>query len=246
MTEPSCFHISRLCRPTRFDEADEDSIRLSAKLRELRLKALKFAPDAFASTYEIEKERSLEETLQRLRNPRASHFVATRSSEFTFPTQETGQNDQHVFEAEWVGMLVLLGPEEDKNDTVSADTDPFNRMTSAQREHKIMMTPTSEPASSVPKNLHYHLNGMFVDPTARGNGLGALLIAAALREVERQAKALSVRARVTISVYGHNNAARRSYEKAGFKVVLERTSNTHRERVVVDMQMLLLTARTVS
>jgi ribosomal protein S18 acetylase RimI-like enzyme len=70
------------------------------------------------------------------------------------------------------------------------------------------------PATPLPSGDHVKLiNGLAVDPEHQGAGVGRALIEAA---VER-AKVLGAR-KVSLRVLGHNDAARRLYERCGFVV----------------------------
>nr|POF08105.1 hypothetical protein CFP56_62685 [Quercus suber] len=178
--------------------SDEQSI--VSRFHAFRLDALRTSPEAFASSYEIEVQRDLDQSRQRLKNPNANHLIAVRSVDGMLP----------LVEREWLGMIVLLGPEDNAvSATVSATSDPFARMTSnnvSKREGKHM------------RSWHYHLNGVFVRPAARRTGLGKALIQAALDEVERRARRDGVHSvRLTISVDSENEKARRLYEAAGFR-----------------------------
>ena len=108
-------------------------------------------------------------------------------------------------------------------------------MTSAERAKHI--TENSQPLTESPSSLHYHLNGMFVDPNAQRCGLGLGLVNAALERGQREASKLKAAMRVTIAVYKHNVAAMGLYEKAGFKVVDVRPSKSRPENVAVNMEL---------
>jgi RimJ/RimL family protein N-acetyltransferase len=70
------------------------------------------------------------------------------------------------------------------------------------------------PATPLPSSNHVKMiNGLAVDPDQQGAGVGRALIEAA---VER-ARALGAR-KVSLRVLGHNETARRLYERCGFVV----------------------------
>lgn len=70
------------------------------------------------------------------------------------------------------------------------------------------------PATPLPSSNHVKMiNGLAVDPEQQGAGVGRALIEAA---VER-ARALGAR-KVALRVLGHNDTARRLYERCGFVV----------------------------
>ncbi|KAK5168013.1 uncharacterized protein LTR77_006580 [Saxophila tyrrhenica] len=201
----------------RLSENDSSLNALAQKFREFRLHSLQAAPDAFASTYEAESERGLEHSVARLVNPKAAHTV------------------QLLLECEWVGMVVLLGPEEgDEFSIPSANIDPFKQMTATAPSY--WSTRLFE-SSSDPKDIHFHINGTFVSPSTRGSRLGGALMDAALAYADTEAIRVGGHLRITLSVYGHNVAARRLYEKAGFEVVKETDSRSKPGYLAVHMQL---------
>jgi RimJ/RimL family protein N-acetyltransferase len=69
-------------------------------------------------------------------------------------------------------------------------------------------------AAPLPSNAHVRqIQGLAVDAWARGRGVGLGLLEAACAETRRQGAH-----RLTLRVLGHNEPARRLYEKAGFVV----------------------------
>lgn len=70
------------------------------------------------------------------------------------------------------------------------------------------------PATPLASNAHVRqIQGLSVDPWARGRGVGAALLDAGCAEAARQGAR-----RITLRVLGHNATARRLYERAGFVV----------------------------
>jgi ribosomal protein S18 acetylase RimI-like enzyme len=70
------------------------------------------------------------------------------------------------------------------------------------------------PATPLPSSDHVKMiNGLSVDPDSQGAGVGTALVEAA---VER-ARVLGAR-KVSLRVLGHNDTARRLYERCGFVV----------------------------
>ncbi|MDJ0341197.1 GNAT family N-acetyltransferase [Streptomyces sp. H10-C2] len=70
------------------------------------------------------------------------------------------------------------------------------------------------PPTPLPCNAHVRqIQGLAVDTWARGRGIARKLMAAALREADRQGAV-----RMTLRVLGHNAPARRLYESMGFAV----------------------------
>lgn len=217
-------------------EQDAGAMGLVEKFRELRLRSLQKAPDAFASKYEDEVKRGHDHTLNRLSNPKAIHFVAVKDrSVLDAPANDSG-DIQAILDAEWLGFIVLLGPQDDDDHQDRyPKRDPFQRMTAAAREDAFL---SSDKEVKAPSVLHFHLNGMFVDPVARGSGLGIALIQAAIEKAKAEAASLNVGMRATICVYDHNVVARTLYEKAGFIVVERRPSLTRGPEITTaDMEL---------
>lgn len=210
-------------------EADERAIALAYKFREIRLQSLKVAPEAFASSYEVESQRGIDQTLQRLSNPKAIIFVAIRSPS-TASRDGSGDGVHGLLNSDWVGFIGLLGPEtEEAWSAVSAQRDPWAR-TAATTDAALGTTTTTAPVSaehegiaSAVKTLHYHIGGVFVSPAARHHGLGKALIDAALARASAMARSTQASMRCSILVMPENAAALKLYEKAGFVVVGEET-----------------------
>jgi len=79
------------------------------------------------------------------------------------------------------------------------------------------------------KALHFHINGMFVDPSRRGAGIGIALLARALVWGDALAKHLgSYCIRYTMVVDQANVSAMKLYERAGFRTYASETAITKR------------------
>lgn len=217
------FTILSLPKLQQNTEPDNHAIALARKFRELRLLALKTAPEAFAASYDVENERGLEQTLQRLNSAKAIHFIAIEDDPGIGADSTSEDDFGHLLASDWVGMIVLLGPEtEPSSSTVSARSDPFARMTAATSPHGTTVSPPQREGK-VAQTFHYHLNGVFVSPSARKSGLGRALIAAALAGADFEAQRLDAQTKCSILVDSENRAARGLYEKAGFLGVGEET-----------------------
>ena len=227
MTESTTYRIVTL--PKHQDE--QTTLALASKFKELRLHALQTSPDAFGSNYETESQKSIEQSLERLRNPKAVHFIAKRRSPTDSPFFDGNNDVERILKSEWVGFIVLLGPQEGDGAGHPGGGDPFAKMTAVGETSSNSLDSSSE--------LHYHLSGMFVDPSARRGGLGKALIDAALAKAEADAAKTNAALRFTIAVYAHNIGARKLYERAGFKTTSERPSQTYDDRIAVEMEMYL-------
>ena len=198
---------------------DDNASRLLAEtFRDFRLHALKTAPGAFAASYEEEYERGLGHTIERLAATKATHFVALSQSE-SESAPSIDDSDLKIYGllgGAWQGMIVLLGPQDESSGAVTARADPFAGMTGVSNERR------KDEAKSADQ-LHYHLNGMFVVPAARGSGLGRRLVERALWRAKMDTMRLRRDCVCTIIVDEWNVAARRLYERCGFVVVCRET-----------------------
>ena len=219
----------------RLNGTDPKLQELAGKFRELRLKSLQVAADAFASSYESEIQRGLDQTVQRLLNPKAVHFLALSKNGSRVKSLDDGDDVDRILRSDWVGMIVLLGPEEGSELSVpSANLDPFPRMTAkSTAEYRLFDDP------GAPGGLHFHINATYVDPSTRGGGLGKALMDAALRRVGAESMKANASLRVSLSVFSHNVAARKLYERSGFKVVKDEVSRSRPEYRAIHMELSL-------
>lgn len=216
---------------------DDDQLALAHKFREFRLLALKTAPGAFATSYDDEARRGLDHTFERLRHAKATHFVALANEKTTLDTAHVREADVgRLLKHDWLGFIVLIGPEECLG-TVSATSDPFGQI--ADRESNCISAEKGENDSS----LRYHLNGMFVHPSARRCGVGARLIEAALDAARSASHKSGLGFRCTIIVDEWNHAARTLYECVGFKVVAKETYGEDRIALRMELRRIGGTAK---
>lgn len=204
-------------------------LALARKFREFRLLALKTAPGAFASNYDDEARRGLEHTFERLRHAKATQFVALKCEAATPDTTHVREADMaELLEQEWMGFIVLLGPEEGLGG-VSARSDPLSQIVNDVK------TDQSANKTYNKDGMRFHLNGMFVRPSVRRCGMGARLIEAALGV----AKSMSIRSghgfHCTIIVDEWNHAARKLYKCVGFEVAAK--ENYGEDRVALRMEL---------
>ncbi|OQO12143.1 hypothetical protein B0A48_02783 [Cryoendolithus antarcticus] len=189
--------------------------RLAEKSRDFRLLALKISSNAFASTYEEESKRSIEQTYERLTNSKAVQFVALKRGDEAIEQGASVVGLDELVRNEWEGFIVLLGPQAGSDGGVSASVNPFHLMTKTSAgddaEDKSGGSHQDQTA------LHFHLNGMFVRPAARGSGLGRMLIEAAIERAVATAQGSDTKEIVvTIIVDEWNTKARSLYERCAF------------------------------
>jgi ribosomal protein S18 acetylase RimI-like enzyme len=192
------------------DETSNDPpLSLARRFRDFRLLALKTSPGAFASTYEDESQRSIDHTLERLRTTKATHFVALAVD--ALGVDVVCEADTSVLlQYDWFGSVVLMGPNEGSK-IISANAEPLGQM--ATQSDQVADVKGQEA-------LHFHLNGMFVRPIARGSGMGRRLIEAALGKArEKCASSGKKGLYCTIIVDEWNDSARSLYTRCGFEVV---------------------------
>lgn len=207
------YQIVTLPRLSTIQNVDEASIALAKRYREYRLCSVKTDPSAFASNYETERQRGIEQSLERLANPRATYFVALKPRIPEVPASVGVESSLgSAVEDDWYGMIVLLGPQEELGE-VSAEADPFSRMTATASRG------ANDPSEYLQETSHFHLNGMFVSPEARGAGLAKALVRHALATAEVESRATGSDLFCTLLVDEINAAAVGLYKKSGFVIV---------------------------
>lgn len=214
MADLRSFNIVELPKPPRDAEMNPQWSHLAEKFRDLRLRSLQIAPEAFASTYEAESRRGLDQTFDRLQNAKARQFIALEGVQANERSSLGKIDIDDLHEREWVGMIVLLGPMEA---AVTARADPVEKLSGGQYGDESFSGPTREDHSA--PSEEFVLNGVFVAPSYRGMGVGKALVDTALA----RAKSLKSIGRagnfVTVLVNKENMDARLLYEKCGFDVV---------------------------
>lgn len=208
---------------------EQEQLALAHKFREFRLFALKTAPGAYASTYDVEVQRGIDQTFERLRNAKAAQFVALASEKPTTSTAHVCEGKMsEMLKNDWLGFIVLLGPEASLG-SVSAAKNPYSQITEVPK----IDAPVEEVRED--GSLRYHLNGMFVHPSVRRCGVGERLIRAALNAARTTSTGNGNGYRCGIITDEWNDTARKLYERVGFKVVARETYGG--ERVALRMEL---------
>lgn len=214
MTSPPTFSVMELPKLHPGDREKAPWMLLAERYRALRLRSLKVAPEAFASTYEVESQRGLDRTLDRLSNPKARHFVAVageRAGQLGVPSDV---NIEDICEREWVGMIVLIGPIED---SIMANQDPLK--TAASGGEQSIETTSADDQRRRGCSVEFVINGIFVELAVRGQGIGKALVDTALAQARSRGVGQGTDICVTVLVNEENQEAHKLYERAGFEVV---------------------------
>jgi GNAT superfamily N-acetyltransferase len=208
---------------------EQYQLALAHKFREFRLLALKTAPGAFASSYDDEVKRDLDHTLERLKHPRATQFVALASEASTSDLARFREADvSELLDQDWLGFVVLIGLEEGLG-SVSAKTEPLSQIAKEAKSDDTVDEMHNNNA------MRFHLNSMFVSPSARRCGIGARLIEAALDAARSMSGKYRCGFHCTIIADEWNHAAIKLYERVGFGVVAKETYGE--DRIALRMEL---------
>ncbi|KAK3077236.1 hypothetical protein LTS18_010850 [Coniosporium uncinatum] len=190
--------------------------------KEFRLRSVQLAPNNFGSTYEHELAFDDEMWASRLRNPLATTFVAVSADCDTNASRKSSSPSslESALCWEWIGRLILMGPKNEGSIHPTGSRSPWTGMANSHEAE-------TEASGKV---LHFHVNGMFVDPSRRGAGIGIALLARALTWGDAFAKRSgSDHVRYTMVVDQVNVPAVRIYERAGFQTYASETAITKRK-----------------
>ncbi|GAM83591.1 hypothetical protein ANO11243_015790 [Dothideomycetidae sp. 11243] len=195
--------------------APEQTELLMDRFRILRLTALQNAPNAYASSYDIDKEKPRDFWVQRLSNPLARHFIAVP----ILGQQVLGISD--TLDAEWCGLIAMIGPSfDDTKGAVAANQSPFASKSTASQPITLNEGKADELAAS--QTARYHLASMFTSPNHRRRGIGKALLNCALSVAEEDCRKQGTTLCVDIHADTDNPAAINLYEAAGFsKIAVE-------------------------
>ena len=207
---------------------DDDILRRYVdKYRDLRLQSLQSNPDSFSSTFAGESKQPPEFWTGRMLNPRARHFIGVRLTTDSSAAFEA-DDVETVLEAEWVGTLVVIGP----TAVASDEGSPWKSLARG-----CFMEDGAE-ANSDSAVSAYHLAGFYVDPEARGQGLGSLLVNAAVASIVQDTRTMrNARAICTAGASHTNLVVRRLFKRMGFIEVAEEECNTEDGRHLTEVVM---------
>ncbi|KAF2461070.1 hypothetical protein BDY21DRAFT_334258 [Lineolata rhizophorae] len=176
---------------------------LISRYKDFRLHSLRTSPAVFGSTFERENNFGEDVWDGRLRNMRATNIVAIACNNHADSSDEPNRTPNALLH-DWLGSIVLIEMEK-------SNQEPISRSALVLPRSRELET----PAQLV---LHFHINAVFVDPVARGRGIGAALVDEAVSFGVRTAAARGLQtAEFTLLVDDYNTEARRLYENAGFE-----------------------------
>jgi ribosomal protein S18 acetylase RimI-like enzyme len=180
------------------------------KYRELRLRSLKSDPASFSSTFASESRRPVNFWTNRMLGPGARHLLAVELSNHS-SAPSVANEPQTVLEREWVGMLVLLGP----NPIAGNDSPPGKTLRSRLGDENT--DDTRETLASA-----YHMAGFYVAPEHRGHGIGGALVQNAMEVIANDCEKMpNPEAICTVGVSHTNLVVRRLFKRMGFEEVGE-------------------------
>jgi ribosomal protein S18 acetylase RimI-like enzyme len=136
---------------------------------------------------------------------------------------------QAVLESEWVGMLVLLGP----NSVARNDSSPGKTLLRG----RLVEDNTDENRETVASA--YHMAGFYVAPEHRGHGIGGALVQTAMEVIANDCEKMpNPKAICTVGANHTNVVVRRLFKRKGFEEVGEDQPDTidgcHLERSPCD------------
>ena len=177
------------------------------KYREFRLRSLKLAPDAYASTYEREVDFQPEVWRQRLTNPQARHIIIIDTAADL--TSSHGNVGNPLLKYEWLGMLVVVESTTRSSDSESKPSWKLNQAVAIAADGNVPRVPH--------RDCSYQLNGLFVSPSVRRRGLGDALVKSGIEDARASAKQHGLsHADLNIMLDIWNKPARALYGRNGF------------------------------
>ena len=180
------------------------------KYRELRLRSLKSDPESFSSTFASESGRPVNFWMNRMLRPGARHLLAVELSNHS-SAPSVANEPQAVLESEWVGMLVLLGP----NFIASNDSPPGKTL-----HGQLVEDNTDENRETVASA--YHMAGFYVAPEHRRHGIGGDLVQNAMEVIANDCEKMpNPKAICTVGTSHTNLVVQRLFKRIGFEEVGE-------------------------
>ena len=179
------------------------------KTRDFRLGSLQDADDfAFSASFEKESNQPLDFWEGRISNPFSKHFVAYRAPQNAdLALRSSKEHPLLGADAEWVGIVVLLGPK-------LVATASFSNETSWKA---FVEKGTNMSEADNPDTVAYHIVAFYTASTVRGQGLGKILIENALHYIlESRDNEGIANALCTTGVEVRNGASQAVFRRLGF------------------------------
>jgi len=207
---PSKSNIKYIVLPqNRKDEPAWDQI--IEKYKNFRLFALGESPDAFSSTFAVEKAFDRNVWAGRLANSRATHLFAIHCPNPADLTTDSGKMVA-LLDNEWVAQTVFVEIADSEVAKLAADKSPW---------HGISQGATVDPdGQQIEKGrvVVLVLNGVYVAPRFRALGVGLTTITASVDTGIMMARSRGFSgAHFQVRVDGDNAPAVKLYERAGFE-----------------------------
>jgi len=219
-------HFTIVTMPTHYKD-DALLQRSVNKYRELRLQSLKSNPESFSSTFANESGRPVDFWTNRMLRPGARHLLAVELSNYS-SAPSVADEPQTVLESEWVGMLVLLGP-----NSVASNDGPSGKTPLRGRLVEDNTDQNTEIAVSA-----YHMAGFYVAPEHRGHGIGGALVRTAMEVVANDCvKMPTPKAICTVGASHTNLVVLRLFKRMGFEEVAEDQLDTIDGRHLIEITL---------
>lgn len=182
--------------------------RVVQKWTEFRLMSLQESPEAFASTFEREAAFTHDVWADRLVNPQATMLVALANSQH--PDQREHAAVQALVDGNWMATTVLIQPANNTQTRLLSSSSPWLSITSDAS--------ISEEQQAASSSILFILNGVYVAPAYRGQGVGYATLHEAFYTGQAIASSRNVtQAHFQVRVDSDNTAAIQMYTKAGFR-----------------------------
>ncbi|RHZ53931.1 uncharacterized protein CDV56_107416 [Aspergillus thermomutatus] len=195
------------------------------RYRHLRLAGLKQDPKAFTANYETEAQFPYEKWLSRIQNPKARTFIALDQGERV--------NSSHdaltaLLSREWLGTVTIGGPKFVSSSEIDIEA-PWKVFTESDRY-------AAPPVDDRDAVAVYMIAGMFVLPASRGRGNGRRLVEETVKYT-RGASPATERTLLVLLVEAENEAARKLYERCGFRKCSERVELSDHQTVGMILEL---------
>ena len=187
----------------------QETVQTVLKYKDLRLRALQDASEAFSAKLEDEIDFPYEKWLGRVENPAATTLLATQRDD-SLPAEESD---------DWVGMIVIIRQEPRESRSPQASQGDMSEQTElAAIKESASNASTNDPVQVSHEGPTYHLNGLFVLPSARGRGLGKQVVEEAIEVIKIDAREEGFHlVSIKVSVDSRSTISEKRYLDCGFE-----------------------------